>query len=511
MSELPKGWVVAQIGELLQGITAGKNLKCEERPPLPHEQGVIKVSAVTWGTFDPSESKTLPPNFSPALDTRIKAGDFLFSRANTVELVGAVVLVKEDHPNLYLSDKILRLDFPSELKPWLRLYLGGAEGRRKLSEVSSGNQMSMRNIGQEALRSVAVPIAPQPEQHRIVAKIEELFSELDASEESLTRARAQLGLYRQSLLKAAFQGKLTADWRAANPDKLESPEALLSRIRKEREDRYRQALEDWQTALSEWRAKGEVGRKPAKPGRPSAIDIHPNILELPSVPSGWTWVTTSSVGDVETGNTPPTKNPEYFGGSVPFFKPTDLDAGIHTTVARDHLTDEGLEVSRSFPAGSVLVTCIGATIGKTGLVSVGGACNQQINFIVPDGLATSKFTFFQITGPAFQEEIMQNANSTTLPILNKSKFSSLPFAVCSLDEQREIEDILDTQLSVIDATETEITTALTKITALRQSILKKAFAGELVPQDPADEPASALLARIRAEVPVQSSRRKKTA
>ena len=104
-----------------------------------------------------------------------------------------------------------------------------------------------------------MPIAPLREQHRIVAKIEELFSELDKAVESLTLARAQLKTYRQALLKAAFEGSLTADWRAANPDKLEPPETLLARIRAEREARYKQALDDWQTALAEWRAGGESG------------------------------------------------------------------------------------------------------------------------------------------------------------------------------------------------------------------------------------------------------------
>ena len=106
-----------------------------------------------------------------------------------------------------------------------------------------------RQFTDEISRLAAIRLPPLREQHRIVAKIEELFSELDKAVESLTLARAQLKTYRQALLKAAFEGKLTADWRAANPDKLEPPETLLARIRAEREARYKQALADWQTAL----------------------------------------------------------------------------------------------------------------------------------------------------------------------------------------------------------------------------------------------------------------------
>ena len=92
------------------------------------------------------KSKTLPKSFEPMSDTAIKAGDFLFSRANTLELVGAVVLVRNDHPNLFLSDKILRLDLDPALKPWLLKYLQSLEGKRKLAAVSTGNQASMRTV-----------------------------------------------------------------------------------------------------------------------------------------------------------------------------------------------------------------------------------------------------------------------------------------------------------------------------------------------------------------------------
>ena len=86
MTDLPKGWTVAMMGDLLLAIQAGKSLKCEERPPKENERGVVKVSAVTWGTFDAAQSKTLPKNFEPMWDTAIKAGDFLFSRGSVAQI-----------------------------------------------------------------------------------------------------------------------------------------------------------------------------------------------------------------------------------------------------------------------------------------------------------------------------------------------------------------------------------------------------------------------------------------
>jgi type I restriction enzyme S subunit len=108
-----------KVGESIRSIVAGKNLRCEERPPKNDERGVLKVSAVTWGEFDPLASKTLPTNFDPPERTRVRVGDLLISRANTLELVGAIVLVKETPNNLYLSDKVLRLEAAETEKPWL--------------------------------------------------------------------------------------------------------------------------------------------------------------------------------------------------------------------------------------------------------------------------------------------------------------------------------------------------------------------------------------------------------
>ena len=150
-------WVQQTVADLLSGIKGGKNLRCEERTPTSQENGVVKVSAVTWGVFDPTKSKTLPVDFLPAEDTLINKGDFLFSRANTIELVGACVIVDQQPGNLYLSDKILRLDLREEDKPWLLWFLRSPQGRANLEGGSSGNQLSMRNISHKALCGIAIP------------------------------------------------------------------------------------------------------------------------------------------------------------------------------------------------------------------------------------------------------------------------------------------------------------------------------------------------------------------
>lgn len=139
-------------------------------------------------------------------------------------------------------------------------------------------------LTKSALVAIPILVPPLNEQRRIVEKIEAMFDEIDKGVESLHTARTTLGLYRQSLLKSAFEGRLTADWRAQNADKLEAPETLLARIQHERDTRYKTALDAWQDALAQWRAGGEKGKKPAKPKRPRDIPAKATDIGI----HGWT-------------------------------------------------------------------------------------------------------------------------------------------------------------------------------------------------------------------------------
>jgi hypothetical protein len=199
---------------------------------------------------------------------------------------------------------------------------------------------------------------------------------------------------------------------------------------------------------------------------------------------GWLWMTYADIGAVTTGFTPPTAEPANFGGTIPFFKPTDLDAGENVVAAREYLTAKGLAKGRQLPAGSVLVTCIGATIGKAGLAQVACATNQQINAVSPRGdVADSRFIYWWTVSPAGQQQIIENASATTLPILNKSKFSALRVPLPPLSEQRCIVAEIDRRLSIVREVEAEVDANLKRAQALRQAVLAKAFtvASDAVP------------------------------
>jgi type I restriction enzyme S subunit len=205
---IKSAWSARQAGQIINSIVAGKNLRCEERPPLQGENGVVKVSAVTWGTFDPAAAKTLPSNFSPPDRTKIRAGDFLISRANTLELVGAVVIVDQAPDNLFLSDKILRLEMESSHKPWMLWFLRSPEGRKAIETKATGNQLSMRNLSQDALSKIDVPWPVENERQEIIRRIETAFAWLDRVAAEHANASRLLPKLDQAILAKAFRGEL---------------------------------------------------------------------------------------------------------------------------------------------------------------------------------------------------------------------------------------------------------------------------------------------------------------
>jgi type I restriction enzyme S subunit len=500
MTELPKGWERAPIG-LLCDLKNGMAFK-----PTDWSRTGMKIVRIQ-NLNNPEASYNF---FEGEIRDRfiINRGDLLFAWSGTPGTsFGAHIWRGE---RAVLNQHIFRVDFDEAClnKSFFKLAIN-----QKLGELigKAHGGAGLQHVTKGRFEETLVEVPPLPEQHRIVAKIEALFSELDAGQDNLTRAQAQLKLYRQSLLKAAFQGRLTADWRAANPDKLESPETLLSRIRSERDARYKQALDDWQQALSEWRAGGEVGRKPAKPSRPAEVDaLDASALgELPALPLGWTYIQLAHLGDLARGKSRhrPRNDPRLFGGPYPFIQTGEVKAaGREITSFSETYSEFGLLQSRLWPTGTLCIT-IAANIAETAFLGFDGC--------FPDSVVG--FTAFEtVVEPIFVElfikaarvEISAYAPATAQKNINLTTLEELVVPYCGPDEQCELTRRIDALFSSVDAIELEITTALAKITALRQSILKQAFSGRLVPQDPADEPASVLLARLRATAPPARAKRK---
>jgi type I restriction enzyme S subunit len=201
-------WDEINVSEIVSKIEAGKSIKCEERPPREDEFGIIKISAVTWGKYNEEESKTLKDKSIFLENRRVQVGDFLISRANTLELLGMPVIVHEVTKNLMLSDKVLRLVMDEIEKKWLDYYFRSPMGRTQIENGSSGNQESMRNIGQKALMAIILNNPPLDEKKEIIRRVESLFTMADTVEKQYKDAKGRTNRLTQSILAKAFRGEL---------------------------------------------------------------------------------------------------------------------------------------------------------------------------------------------------------------------------------------------------------------------------------------------------------------
>lgn len=344
------------------------------------------------------------------------------------------------------------------------------------SHMTSGDRprIDFDQIG--AFRFLLPPIR---EQRRIVARIDELFSDIEEGERCLARAGALLKQYRQSVLKAAVTGELTRDWREKNKGKGETGADLLRRILQARR-------EAWE---KNGRAKTYVEVAP------------PDASDLPELPEEWVWSSIGQLFDIQVGATPSRKELGYWNGDVPWVSSGEV-AFCRISRTREMITRKAVaETSaRLLPVGTVLLAMIGEgkTRGQPAILDVQAANSQNSAAILVSKTPVLPEFLYYVLCERY-EETRREGKGGNQPALNSDRVRSIPVPLPSIEEQREIVDRLDLALSEVEGVRKEITHQRVMSGSLRQSILRAAFAGKLVPQDPADEPAAKLLERIAAE------------
>ena len=204
-----ESWDGLQWGSFIVSIEAGKNWNAEGRPPRADEFGVVKVSAVTWGEFNEVESKTCTVEEQWNENVQIHEGDFLFSRANTLQLVGNCVIVKSISRRLMLSDKILRFKFDKRVIPEYVLHFTRSNlYRNQIEQLASGNQDGMRNVSQKNMKLVEFPIPKLEEQAEIVRLLDDLLAKEQQAKEAAEGVLEQINLIKKAILARAFRGEL---------------------------------------------------------------------------------------------------------------------------------------------------------------------------------------------------------------------------------------------------------------------------------------------------------------
>lgn len=337
------------------------------------------------------------------------------------------------------------------------------------------------HVDPDLLWNYAFPIPPNLEtQQAIVNKIESLFDEIDEGIGRLKTAAQQIQQYRQSLLKNAFNGELTKEWRSKHADTLPSENELLAQIQTTREQHHAQQLADWQTAVSQWEQNGKEGKKPSKPkALTQAVKFEENFADLPR---GWLESSLGDTTDVFVGSTPSRKNNEYWNGDISWVSSGEVNfSNIFET--KEKITNLGLSNSSTniHPIGTVMLAMIGEgkTRGQAGILKIEACHNQNTAAIRVNKkylLSEYLYYFFMFN----YEQTRRIGSGNNQKALNKTIIENMSFPICSLAEQTQIVAILESKLTACDQLADELAKQLKQAEMLKQAVLKAAFSGNLL-------------------------------
>ncbi|QDU74065.1 Type-1 restriction enzyme EcoKI specificity protein [Bremerella volcania] len=428
--------------------------------------------------------------------TQFQAADVLFAKITPCMENGKIAVVPElDSQVGYGSTEFHVLRSLMHVDPkWIAYYLSQSSVRRDAKRNMTGSAGQLR-VPKRWLEKLRIPIAPLKEQKRIVEKIEELFSELDAGVAALERAKTKLKRYRASVLKAAVHGSLTADWRSKHPE-VEPASQLLERILAER----RRKWEEEQLAKFE-----TAGKKPPKDWRERYKEpFTPDPSELPELPKSWCWASVDQMGEVQLGRqrSPQKRSKDY---PTKYIRAANItEEGIDTSnILEMEFTPSEVDRFRMKKGDLVVSEASGSSnqVGKPAIWNneLPVCCFQNtVIRLRPEGVRSDYLLV--ILKHCYSNKVFAKiAGGVGINHLGATKFSRIPIPLAPASEQVEIANEVERQLSILKKSEEMIEANLVRASRNRQSILQRAFEGKLAPQDPNDEPANILLERIRSE------------
>ena len=423
--DLPKGWEWCRLGDV--ALVKGGYAFSSESLKSPQGIRVVRISDFNeQGWVNKSIVRYDGEEISPQYEIHTK--DLLL--AMTGGTVGKSFFVQEVPEKMYLNQRVAIIRSTSLLPEYINIHL---KSLIIIDLINSIKNSTNDNISMRDITSFPFPLPPLAEQQRIVAKIEELMplveqygkaqSELEALNSNI---REQL---KKSVLQYAIEGKLVPQCEEDG-----TAEDLLQEIHTEKQRLYTEGKLKKKDLTHSTIFRGEDNKYYEQIGK-EVVCIDE---EIPfEIPEFWRWVRVKNIGEIITGGTPAKDNPSFYGQRYPLYKPSDLEQGDNTRLATDMLSEEGFMRVRQLPINSILVSCIGS-LGKVGLIKEVGSCNQQINAIIPFKATNPKFLYFVCTSNGFQADLQKRASSTTIQIVNKSRFSEILIPIPPILEQQRI-------------------------------------------------------------------------
>ena len=455
-NNLPEKWEISNLGEICSDPQYGWTTKASTKGDL----FFLRTTDITSGriNWDQVPFCDIEPNEKEKYI--LHHGDIVISRAGSV---GFSYLIKNP-PKAIFASYLIRFK-PKIDEKYVAFYLKSSSYWETIVEKKIG--IAIPNVNASKLKQIRIPIPPKNEQCRIVEKIEELFTKLDAGMVTLEKVRAQLKRYRQAVLKAAFSGELTAEWRQKHSN------------------------------------VGAGSSRPLVASPTSETDEGANTAPLPNadipdLPAGWEWTSITKLGEINRGKSKhrPRDDVKLFGGKYPFIQTGDVknSKGLITKYSQTY-NDFGLQQSQLWPVNTLCIT-IAANIADTAILGI-EACfpDSVVGFIANEEKCLIKFIHYYFK--TIKDRLESFAPATAQKNINLAILKNISVPLPTIEEQHQIVSEIERRFSVADEVEKTVENALKQAKRLRQSILKMAFEGRLVPQDPNDEPAEKLLARIK--------------
>ena len=464
-TELPENWAQGQIKDLVT-IRNGYAFKSKD---FNTESGVpvIRQTNLSTRVVNFNNPKFLPAEFLEEYEGyKINKGDVLIGLSGSI---GNLSRYTQDEPALQNQRTGLLVEKIPDAIKYVEYYLQLI--KKDLLDAAKG--VAVQNISSKTIEDWGMPIAPLEQQKRIVAKIEELFSHIDAGIEALKKAKQLLKQYRQSVLKAAVTGELTKEWREANKGKLEPASQLLERILKERREKWEeQQLEQFKAKCK--MPKDDKWKEKYKEPEGAAVD------DLPEIPNEWVWATLPQLGELNRGKSKhrPRNDPSLYGGDYPFVQTGDVRAA-NTWLKEYNQTysEKGLAQSRLWPKGTMCIT-IAANIADTAILEF-DACfpDSVVGFIPLNDLVNVEVVEFFIR--TVKSDLEKYAPATAQKNINLAILETVAIPLLPEVEQEELINSLKYKMSMTDRLEVEIDRQLIKTDKSKQSVLASVFSGQL--------------------------------